>query len=158
MAHPDDLEKVIQGCDAVLSAAGPVKGHDSSFLVGAVRNITSIMKKNGISRIVWLTGAGVMDTRDEKDFMRPLIRGLMKLTAGSVLKASEEAYGALIQSDLDYTVVRAPVLSDSPSNKPLLAGYKPPKPSPIGRDSLAGFMLRCLSDGLWLRESPMIGL
>jgi len=114
------------------------------------------MKDAGVRRLVWLTGAGVMDARDEPSFSRRIIRGLMKVVAGSVLSDSETAYRAVVGSGLDYTVVRPPMLSDEPGGSNLQAGYTPPKPIPVGRGDLARFLLEAAEKNEYVNESPLV--
>ena len=142
--------------DAVIFAAGPVKGSPPNMLSTAASNIISAMKDAGVRRLVWLTGAGVMDARDEPSFSRRIIRGLMKVVAGSVLSDSETAYRAVVGSGLDYTVVRPPMLSDEPGGSNLQAGYTPPKPIPVGRGDLARFLLEAAEKNEYVNESPLV--
>lgn len=157
LQDPASVAQTISGCDAVISAAGPVKSSPPGMMDTAAANTVEALGRSGIKRLVWLTGAGVLDRRDAPSFSRKIIRGIMKLVAGQVLADSEAAYHRIIASDLDYTVVRAPVLSTKPGGGTLSAGYAPPKPSPVSRQDLAEFMISCLEKGEYIKESPMVG-
>lgn len=156
MTNLADAEKAVTGVDAVIMAAGPVKGSPTEMLVNAANAITAAMKAAGTKRLVWLTGAGILDERDGKAFSRSLIRGLMKVVAGKVLQASERAYEVVTGSGLDYTVVRPPMLSIEPGGVNLTGSYTPPKPIPVGRGDLARFLLDAAVTGEWVRESPLV--
>ena len=60
-------------------------------------------------------------------------------------------------SDLDYTVVRPPMLADKAGGRNLSASYRPPKPIPVGRDDLAEFLVRAATSGEFIGESPLVG-
>lgn len=161
MAEADAADEVavahaVEGTDAVIFAAGPVKGTPADFLVRAAGAIVAGAKKAGISRLVWLTGAGVMDPRDEPSGSRKVIRGIMKLMAGKILASSEEAYRIIVDSGLDYTVVRPPMLAEEAKGSGLVAGYTPPKPIPVGREDLAAFLVEAAVQDKYRGESPML--
>lgn len=155
-----DLEAVkrcIDGVDAVIFAAGPRKGSDPMLLEQAAENIISAMKSFDLKRLVWLSGAGVVDDRDSSSVSRHLIRGLMKLFAGRMLASSQRMYDRLIESNLHCTIVRAPMLSEKPGGGEVEFGYTPPKPKALSREDLAGLMLRFATSNEQLGESPMVG-
>lgn len=156
MMNRADVAETVRGADAVIMAAGPVKSSPPDMLEVAAQAITGAMQESGVRRLVWLTGAGVMDERDEPAFSRKLIRGLMKLAAGKVLASSERAYEIIRGSGLEYTVVRPPMLADEPGGHDLRASYTPPKPIPVGRGDLAGFLLTTATGNEFVRESPML--
>lgn len=156
LANRSDVERAVSGVDAVVMAAGPVRSSPVDMIEVAARNLVAAMKATGTSRLVWLTGAGVLDDRDAKAFSRGLIRGLMKLVAGKVLRASEAAYAIVTGSGLDYTVVRPPMLADEPGGVDLTGSYTPPKPIPVGRGDLAAFLLKAAVSGEWIGESPLV--
>ena len=151
------VEQAVAGAEAVIMAAGPVKSSPPGFLETVATHVVSGMRQHGSSRLVWLTGAGVLDERDEPSVSRGLIRGLMKLVAGKVLAGSERAYEVVKSSGLDYTIVRPPMLADEPGGRELEAGYAPPRPIPVGRADLAGFLLRAAAEDTYAGESPLIG-
>ena len=155
--NEEDVRKTIEGTDAVISVLGPAKGSPDSLMKDAAEVISRVMKEKGVDRIVWLTGAGVKDDRDEKAVSRSLIRGLMKIVAGKVRSSSEEAYRIGTAAGLEYTVPRAPMLSEDPAKGGLEAGYSPPKPKPVSREDVATFILDVVGEGKFKKESPMIG-
>lgn len=156
MMNAEDVAKTLAGAEAVIMAAGPVKSSPPDLLGVSARNIIHAMNEAGIRRLVWLTGAGVIDERDAKSFSRTLIRGLMKVVAGKMLAGSERSYDIVKGSGLDYTVVRPPMLADEPGGTGLEAGYKPPKPISVGRDDLAAFLLACATEAKYIGESPLL--
>ena len=156
MMNRADVARAVDGADAVIMAAGPTKSSPTEMLEISARNIVDAMRDAGVSRIIWLTGAGVVDERDEKALSRSLIRGLMKLVAGRVLSASERAYAIVAGSGLAYTVVRPPMLADEPGGVDLHGSYTPPKPIPVGRGDLARFLLDAAVEGEFVRESPLV--
>jgi len=156
ITDPTAIREALSGVETVIFAAGPVKGAPTDLLTRAADNIIGAMKAGGGKKIVWLTGAGVMDPRDEKSASRKIIRGLMKIAAGKVLKASEAAYEKVMNSGLTYTVARPPMLADEPGGKNLVASYTPPKAIPLGREDLGEFLVNAASTDTYDNESPLI--
>ena len=150
------MREAIAASRVVVYAAGPVKGAPADMPVRAAENILAAMKAGAGEKLVWLTGAGVLDERDGKSGSRKVIRGLMKLVAGKVLAASEDAYALVTQSGLTYVVVRPPMLADEPGGTDLAAGYEPPKPIPLGRADLGAFLVEVATNDRYDNESPFV--
>lgn len=157
LLNANDVESCIEGVDAVVSAAGPVKGQRHDMIEKAATHITAAMKAHGVSRIVWLTGAGVVMAEDPPSFSRALIRGIMGLVAGKVLSASQNAAETVRDAGMEHTILRAPMLGEDESVGYVLSDT-PPKPKPLPRTDLARAMLAQLGDEARIKSSPMIGV
>ncbi|MCH8552272.1 MAG: SDR family oxidoreductase [Natronospirillum sp.] len=150
------VSKALTGSEGFIFAVGPVKGSPPDLPERAAQTVLAAAKQVGVSRFVWLLGAGVVDSRDEPDKIRKVMQALMRVFAKSLLESSQKAYDQIIQSGMDYTVVRPPVLSNKATQGSLTASYKPPKPSAISRADLGEFMVNALTEEQWRAESPMV--
>jgi putative NADH-flavin reductase len=54
-----DVDRTLEGCQAVINVIGHVKGSPPDLQTVASRNIVSAMKQHGIKRLIDLTGGGV---------------------------------------------------------------------------------------------------
>ena len=54
----------------------------------AANNIAGAMQKAGIRRLVSTTGAGVRDSNDQPKLMDHIMKGLLTLLAGAILRDS----------------------------------------------------------------------
>jgi len=123
----------------------------------AAYHITHAMQKSGVKRLVTLTGAGVRDPRDQPKAFDHLMRTLLGMLSGAVLRDSQEGVSMIRASDLDWTVVRVPMLTDGPLTGKFRVGY-------VGKDSgrqisradAAAFMLQQLEDDTYFYQAPMI--
>ncbi len=156
LMNPDSVAAALKETEVVIYAAGPTRGTPAEMPVRAADHVVNAMKKGAGRKLVWLTGAGVLDERDGKSGSRKVIRGLMKIMAGKVLKASEEAYEIVKHSGLIYVVARPPMLADKPGGSGLTASYTPPKPIPLGRDDLGEFLVMAAESQEYDNESPLI--
>ncbi|CAM3944401.1 NAD(P)-dependent oxidoreductase [Alkalicoccus chagannorensis] len=99
--------------DAVVSALSTDK---SDTLTAAVPLIISGMKDQGVSRIVTIGTAGILDARDEPD----VYRFQSKESRRTTTRAAEEhaaAYESLRDAGLDFTVICPTYLPDGPADE-----------------------------------------
>ena len=100
-----DISFAVQGCDAVIFAAGsgPDTGSDKTVSVdrdGAIKLIKAC-EENAVNRFVMLSAAGADDPE----------AGTGKLQ--NYLKAKSEADKQLMKSKLNYTIIRPGTLTDN---------------------------------------------
>ena len=151
------MERAVEGTDAVFSTLGPTKTSPPDLMTRAAANIVKAMKKKGIRRLIWQTGAGVRDEQDPFSLVRMIMVFLMKVFSPSVHSDSEAAFQTIKNSELDWTVIRVPVLKDGDRQGGYKVGFSPPGPVPLSRADIAEFMLRQLTDRQYMRQSPFIG-
>lgn len=124
---------------AVVSTIGCFKCEQPPDYI-ANRNIAAGAREAGVQRMVLVTSIGVGDSRDA-------IPWVSKVFLGSVLPLKEQAEIMLIDSGLDYTIIRPGGLTraDAPTGHGVLTedrrafGF-------ISRPDLAQLILRCLDD------------
>ncbi len=155
--NPVDVDKVVQGSDAVISVLGQSKDAPSDMQTVAITNIIAAMNKYGVKRLVSLTGAGVDDLHDRPKFANHLIKLALKLLSGHVLKDAENHADAIRKSNLDWVIVRGPMLNDGPYTGKYRVGWVGVNTgSRISRADLADFILKQTTDTTYLRQSPMV--
>ncbi|KAK0506011.1 hypothetical protein EDD18DRAFT_1020097, partial [Armillaria luteobubalina] len=123
----DDAEKLSQAMeavDAVLSALGPAQNHPADKpLTRGYTTIIQVMHEHKVNRLIVLGTASISDPNDR--FSIPFY--LMVSTVKTIAHTAYEdivAFGDLIraQDDLDWTIVRVPVLRDGEKTD-VQAGY-----------------------------------
>lgn len=154
----DTIASAVKDADVVISTLGPGKKSPSDLMSFSAQAIVQAMHDAGVSRLIWMTGAGVKLPADQFSLSRPVVRGLMKLVAASVLKDSESAASAIKDSSLQWTIARAPILSDSPSNGNISVSTAPPKPKGVSREDIALFLLSEAEKNDWIKGAPFIGV
>lgn len=155
--NPLDVDKVVQGSDAVISVIGQTKGSPRNTQTVAMTNIIAAMNKYGVKRLVSLTGAGVDDPHDRPKFANHLIKLALKLLSGHVLRDAENHAEAIRKSNLDWVIVRGPRLNEGPHTGNYRIGWVGVNTgSRISRADLADFILKQTTDTTYLRQSPMV--
>ena len=155
--HYPLVENAVKGQDAVLSALGassPFK-YDQSVVDGA-NNIIKAMETNNISRFIYMSFVGVKESRHTAGFVIKYIAP--KLLSTEV--AGHESREKLIkQSQLKWTIVRAPTLSNGKHIAQFRSGEEISSKGftvMISRADVADFMLRQLTDTTFIRRTPSV--
>jgi len=150
------VDQAVKGQEAVVSALGPSRPPVAGMMESAARNIVAAMQRNGVRRLVSTTGAGVRDPQDRPKLADHVMKALLTLLAGEVLRDSAANVAVLRESGLDWTIVRFPRLVEGPRTGKYRVGL-------IGKDSGvqlsradgADFVLRVLAAGSHLHEMPV---
>ncbi len=152
-----DVDKVVQGSDAVISVIGQTKESPRDLQTVAINHIIAAMNKYGVTRLVSLTGAGVDDPHDRPRFANHLIKFALKRMSGHVLKDAENHAEAMKKSNLDWVIVRGPMLNEGPYTGKYRIGWVGVNTgSRISRADLADFLLKQATDTTYLHQAPMI--
>lgn len=154
---PAAVEDAIKGADAVLSVLGHTRGSPDDVQTVATQNIVNAMNKNGVRRLISLTGAGVRDPKDQPKLIDKVFGVLLGTLQKSVLQDAERHAQVIQNSALDWIIVRGPRLNQGPYTGTYRVGY-------IGKDSgtqvsradLAEFMLKQVTDDRFLRTMPVV--
>ncbi len=153
----DKVEAVIAGQDAVISVLGASRGSQKGILSVAAKNIIQAMKKNGVIRLIVLTGAGVRDPQDEPNLFDQTMKILLLLFSGDLLRDSEKAAQLILDSELVWTIVRVPVLTDGPKTGKYRVGYLGRNAGrSISRQDVAGFIIKQLTDAAYPCQAPVV--
>ncbi|MFP4643350.1 MAG: NAD(P)-dependent oxidoreductase [Spirochaetales bacterium] len=143
--------------DAVVSTLGPVKGSPDDLMTKAADSIVAAMKEHSVSRLVWMTGAGVPGDGDQPKFMDHVVKGLLKLLAGKVLVQSEHAAETVRNSGLEWTIVRAPMLTDAePSGSYRVGRVGVGTGAKLIRADGAAYILTLVENGEEIGKSPVV--
>ena len=154
---PSRVQETVAGADAVLSALGHTKTSPKDVQARGTRNIVAAMKGRGVRRIVSLTGAGVRDPGDRPKLVDRVFSGLLKLLQRDVLEDAERHAEVIRESGLDWTIVRAPRLTDGPATGKYRVGHVGENSgTKISRADVAGFMLHELTNDSHVDRAPMI--
>lgn len=153
-----DVEATIAGADIVLSLFGHVKGSPEWLQTNGTKRIIEAMKKHGVQRIISLSGGGLpFPEKDQPKFADKLIRGMMKIAVPKVLNDAIRHHEVLVQSGLDWVIVRGPRLTDHPRKGTYRLGWVGVNASTsIGRADLADFILTQVEDATFNGQMPFV--
>jgi len=161
----ETLEKAIKGCDAVINTLNVSRKSDNPWArLAAPRDLISksaanalqAMKKNGIKRFVALSTIGAGRSWKTSP-------GILKfMVSVSNLKYAFQDHGKqeelLEKSGMDYTICRAPMLSNKKNETGAVATAEGTKPASnaLSRNSAAEFFLDIIENNEHIRDTISI--
>lgn len=148
------VPETLQGTDAVICCLSAGNGTLGLFDDAAI----PVMQQRGPRRIVSMVGAAVYMRGDPAASSLHLMTGMMRLVPGRLLADAEAHAAHLVESGLDWTLVRSANHSSRPPTGRLIArpGYAMRLGASVSRADLAQFMLDLAVDGRFVREAPMV--
>ena len=151
------IEAAIAGQDAVLSALGPIPAGRKDVMGVAFTNIIAAMQKTGVKRLISLTGAGVTQPGDEPKLINKFISLMLNLISKDTIIDSSEHARLVRDSNLDWTIVRVPMLTDAARGGNVRVGMVGINDGMrIARSDVAAFMLKVLEDRSHIHAAPVI--
>ncbi|MGH8995930.1 MAG: NAD(P)-dependent oxidoreductase [Acidimicrobiales bacterium] len=159
----DDPERVaaaVDGADAVISLLGPTKPYraeDVPVLTEAPRVIVAAMRDHQVGRLVALSTPSVHDPADRREY-------LLDLSIRMSRRFWPVAYDAFVQmgevvrgSDLEWTLVRVPLLTNGPRTQHVAVRMLGGKGGMrVSRANAAAFLLEQATDASHIGEAPII--
>ncbi|NJM94814.1 MAG: NAD(P)H-binding protein [Cytophagales bacterium] len=156
--NPQDVEATVEGCDLVVSLFGHVKGSPEWLQTQGTENIVAAMKKQGLRRIISLSGGGLpYPEKDQPKWMDHLIRTIMKLAVPKILNDAIRHHQVLSASGLSWVIVRGPRLTLAPKQGQYRVGWVGVNASTqIARADLADFILKLVEDESYDGQMPFV--
>jgi putative NADH-flavin reductase len=145
---PASIVTSVAGADAVVSAIGPRDSGRTTISRDSAQSIIQAMQKAGTRRLITVSGSVVADEGDG-----PVLRYLLKPLARAtqlrhVCADMRQAETEVQNSQLDWTIMRPPRLTDRPATGRYRTAVdrNPPRAFSLPRADLAAYILGVLSD------------
>ena len=156
---PAKVGETIKATDAVIDLIGYRKDSPPDLRRTATQHILNAMQQNNVKRLIMLSSPfATMDERDKPSFYYKFAVLMTKPLLGAARVEDSRARVDLIKhSELDWTVVRAPTLSDQPSKGNYRVGYLDANTGKVAsRSDVAAFLLDVLMNGKYGEQMPLI--
>ena len=150
-----DVERLLDGADAVVSLIGHVKGSPAKVQTKATQTVLSVMKKQGITRIVSLTGSGVRLRGDKPSPIDRLLNVAIKVIDPARISDGIEHVEILKKSGVEWTVVRVLKLTNGAKHDFFLSSGGPAQLF-TSRKTVAEAILGILRYHGYMREAPVV--
>jgi putative NADH-flavin reductase len=153
---PAAVADTIATADAVLSALGPRGAKTPGLLASAASAVTQAMAKSGARRLICVSAAGAFINEDPA--ANPLVKMILPRIFARPFADVREMERVVRASSLDWTLVRPTRLVNAPGTGEWREGgeYPPPGLTKISRADVAQFIIRALTEGSYVRQSPAI--
>ena len=150
------VERALNDVEAVVTVLGADVGIAPDSTRRAAAAVIAAMKRVGVRRLVWQTGAGVPYMGETLFGSRRAMRRALALIGPPALKEVEEGLRPVLESDLDFTVVRFNrILLLSSGRKPPASG-RSPRPKALSAEEAAGILLDLLANIDAWHHSPSL--
>lgn len=155
------IERAVIGTDAVLSVLKPRCYSKEKPVTEWTVHILEAMKRQGVRRIVAVSTVSAMSLDDlpSVSFKLRLAVGIDKFTIGPAYEDMVSVVNVIRESGLDWTIVRMPVVTNSPKTGVVRVSSSDGKTevgAKISREDLAAFLLSQVSDLKYLRQTPLV--
>lgn len=153
----EGVVEAVADADAVVSVLGQSDDSPDDLLTVAGDHILEAMASEDVDRFVTLVGAGVREEGESVSLGGRVMGTLLKLLARSVLEDAADHVEHVTATDLEWTVVRVPRLTEGDPDGDYRAGDVELGFEAIGRADVARFLLDCLEEDRYVREMPKLG-
>ena len=155
----DDLEETVRGTEAVLSTVGPPQRNPGKpeLYEKAMEDLVAVLESQNIKRLIHTGGAAHLGGENENwDMRRRLLRLFLILVAKPILVAKQLEWEVLKKSDLDWTLVRPPRITEGELTRNVLADEKNLAGMQVNVEDLASFMLEQITSKKWIKKAPLV--
>ena len=152
----DEVSRLVEGADAVVSLIGHVKGSPADVQTNAMQTIIAAMHAHGCPRLISLTGTGVRFPGDRITLVDRLLNWAVTMVDRPRIEDGRRHAVLLQQSRLDWTLIRVLKLMDSRPKPFTLKAHGPTKWY-VSRVDVAKAILEVLERGNFVGEAPIIG-
>jgi putative NADH-flavin reductase len=156
ISEPIQVQHAIHGQDAVVSALGSWGTSTQDIVSRGMKVIVPAMQREGVARLISLTGADARVRGDRPALSAHLMRTILRLAAPKILDDGEVHIRVLRQSDCDWTVIRSPRMIDGGVQEYALSEKSAQAWDKVHRQTIAQAMLDVLEQQTYVRAAPII--
>lgn len=150
------VESALEGADAVISTLGSWGTPTRDILMSGMTTIIPAMHRRGIKRIISLTGAESRAYGDKISVLHRVAHLGAAVIAGKILRDGETHIAQLEESELQWTVVRSPIMNDKGDAHYHWTTKRPYPWQTINRQAVADAMVQQLNDSHYAGVAPFI--
>ena len=151
----------IKGCDAVVSTLNVSRKSDSPWaklrspkdlMSRSVQNTVEGMKKNNVKRIIVLSTLGAGDSKEKMPMLFNLFISLTNLRYAFKDHTRQEEI--LAQSDLNWTVIRLPILTNEEGENEVIVNMNDGTKlnRNVNRETVARFILNIINEEKYFKK------
>lgn len=145
----ESVSNAVAGHDAVIVCLGSTGLSDNSTLTVGTQNVIDGMVKHNVDRLIVISAAGIGESWQQIGWISRL---LFKTMLKNVFNDHVAQEALVTQSSLDWTIVRAAILSNNPATGEYIASNEV-KTGKIARADLAEFLVKQLTDSRYSQQA-----
>lgn len=154
---PSSIATAVAGHDAVVSTLGSWGAPNKVVMQKGMEAIIPAMDAADITRLVTLTGTGAWLPGEKHNFLARMEYRAFGRAAPKIQQDGEAHLRLLIESDLDWSSLRSPVMNNQGDAAAYKIIMRHPRPlSSINRLSVASAILDMVEAGTFVKQAPFI--
>ena len=147
--------KLINGCQAVISTIGQRPG-EPLVAAQATENVLRAMTTFGVKRYLLLAGINIDTPFDKKGHKTIIATDWMKLNYPVIHEDRQKAYSLLVNSNINWTLVRVPFIEFSNAKGNVAADLNDCLGDKIDAGNIARFLIEQLFENSYDHKAPFI--
>jgi len=148
-------KSLIDGCDVVMSTLGMGIPYSApNIFSAATQNILQVMNELGLKRYIVITGLNVDTPFDKKSPKTKFATDWMYTNYPQSTKDRQDEYDLLVESNLDWTLVRLPMIELSDERKETKTSLEDCSGDNISATDLANFLIEQIDDKSFAAKAP----
>jgi len=153
------IRLLLQGCDTVLNALGQRKERKSEAPIFSIatEHVLTVMKELGLRRYILVRGFSIDAPGDHKDLRTKLISLLVRRVIHDQWADWQKELDILLRSDVQWTMVRLPIVVDEPSRGSVRVDLASPPGKKISGRDLADFVVAQITEPTYVGKAPFVG-
>ena len=151
------LEQAMKGCDAVaVTLAAPIGRERVSLFSDAITTILTVMNRQGVKRLVFLSGIGAGDSRGSGGFIYEKI--VYPIVLARNYEDKNRAEALIMKSHKDWTILRPGLLNNRKRKGHVQVLAKPSeyRNGSISRADVGQYICECIRNGINIHEAPVL--
>jgi putative NADH-flavin reductase len=154
----DRVAEAVAGADAVCCVIGPRPSSREAFCAAATTAIVAGMRATGCRRLLCLTGAMIGEAPGNRSLPMQWMARSFARHAPALARDREEQERVVEASDLNWTILKPPRLTDGPASGRVRAGadLRVGLLSRISRADLAAFILDEIDRRAFVRQRVFV--
>lgn len=149
------VTKLINGCQAVISTVGQRPG-EPLVAAQATENVLRAVTTFGVKRYLLVAGLNIDTPFDKKGHKTIIATDWMKLNYPVIQEDRQKAYSLLVNSNVNWTLVRVPFIEFSNAKGNVAADLNDCLGDKINAGNIARFLIEQLFDNSYHNQAPFI--
>ncbi len=151
-----DIERLISGCDIVVSLIGHGRKSPKNLQTIATQHILDAMRAQGIKRVISLTGTGARRAGDTPSYIDRLATFAITTIDPNRVKDGIEHAAVLAASDREWTIVRVLKLTNGKHRGDVRFSLTGPAELLTPRRRVAAAILQIIEDDSYVKQMPIV--
>ena len=149
--------QLVEDCQVVVSTLGLGQPNsETSIFSQSTKNVLRAMEACNIRRYIVITGLNVDTPFDQKRPKTKFATDWMKTNYPLTTADKQLEYNVLVNSDLDWTLVRLPLIEQTEEKRGVLVSLEDCLGDKISATDLAIFLIEQLTDRTYVRQAPFL--